>query len=212
MILSHQGKSPSIANSAYIAPNATVCGNVIIGEECSVMFGAVITADGGPVTLGKQDVIMEGAVIRGTKKHPAELGDNILVGPHAYLSGCAVEDNVFIATGASVFNGAKIESRCEIRVNGVVHINTRLPSDTHVPIGWVAVGDPVEILPTSEHEKIWSIQKELNFSKTVWGLKRPKEGDTIMPQITSRYSRYVSKHKSDKILRKGWREEKKDNA
>jgi len=85
---------------------------------------------------------MENAVIRGTARHPALLGDHVLVGPRAYLSGCTVESNVFLAAGSTVFNGAVIGPRTVVRVNGVVYIKTVLPADSLVPIGWVAVGDP----------------------------------------------------------------------
>ena len=69
-----------------------------------------------------------------------------------------------------------------------------------MPIGWVAVGDPAEILPPNDHEKIWSIQEPLNFPRTVFGLERPKAGETIMPELTSRFGKALGKHMKDKIL------------
>jgi len=139
-------------------------------------------------------------VIRGTKPHPTSLGDHVLVGPRAYLTGCTVESSAFLATGATVFNGARIGLRAEVRINGVVHLKTTLPADAVVPIGWVAVGDPAEILPPNDHEKIWSIQEPLNFPRTVFGLERPKAGETIMPELTSRFGKALGKHMKDKIL------------
>src|SRR2546427_7992207 len=108
MILEHSGKRPRIHASAYVAPNATICGDVTIGAESRVLFGAVLTAESGPVTIGEGCIIMENAVIRGVAHQPASLGDHVLVGPHAHLSGCRIEDDVFIATGACIFNGATI--------------------------------------------------------------------------------------------------------
>ena len=136
MILEHEGRSPRIHASAYVAPTATVAGDVTIGPESRVLFGAVLTSEGGPVVLGRRCVVMEQAVLRGTKAHPLRLGDHVLVGPHAHLSGCTVEDDVFIATGASVFNGARLGARSAVRINGVVHIKTALAPDAVVPIGW----------------------------------------------------------------------------
>jgi carbonic anhydrase/acetyltransferase-like protein (isoleucine patch superfamily) len=95
MLLEHQGKRPRIHESAYIAPTAVICGDVTIGEDSRVLFGAVIVAEGGPVEIGAQCIIMEQAVVRGTPRYPARLGDHVLVGPHAHLTGCTVEDNVF---------------------------------------------------------------------------------------------------------------------
>jgi carbonic anhydrase/acetyltransferase-like protein (isoleucine patch superfamily) len=200
MLLEHNGKRPTIHPSAYIAPNATICGEVTIGEDCRILFGAVLTAEGGPVVLGNRCVVMETAVIRGSRRHPVRLGNNVLVGPRAYLTGCTVEDDVFLATGATIFNGAYIGTRSEVRINGVVHLKTVLPSDSLVPIGWVAVGDPATIHPPDEHDRIWAIQEPLNFPREVFGLERAMEGETIMPELMRRYTRALARHCEDTVL------------
>jgi carbonic anhydrase/acetyltransferase-like protein (isoleucine patch superfamily) len=100
-----------------VAPNATVCGDVTTGPNCSIGFGAVLTAESGPIVLGANCVVMDTAVIRGVRGNPVTVGDNVLVGPRAYLTGCTVGDNVFMATGATVFNGARIGARAEVRIN-----------------------------------------------------------------------------------------------
>lgn len=200
MIIEHQGKSPTIHKTATIAPNATICGDVTIGPHSRVLFGAVITAEGGPVTIGAHCIVMENAVIRGTKRHPTRLGDYVLVGPGAHLTGCTVAESVFVATGAAIFNGAQLGARAEVRIHGVVHINTHLPPGATVPIGWVAVGNPAEILPPDQHDAIWEIQRGLDFPGTVFGLDRPGEGETLMPEMTRRYSRALSAHDNDTIL------------
>ncbi len=200
MIIEHNGKRPRIHESVYVAPSAVVCGDVSIGEDTRVLFGAVITAEGGPVEIGAGCIIMENAVIRGAGKHPAEVGDNVLVGPRAYLTGCRIEDEVFLATGATIFNGAVIKKRAEVRINGVVHLKTVVPEDAVVPIGWVAVGDPAEILPPDEHKKIWEIQEPLNFPLTVFGLERAPVGRSIMPELTKRYAAALARHKNDSVL------------
>jgi hypothetical protein len=87
-----------------------------------------------------------------------------------------------------------------VRINGVIHLMTVLPADVVVPIGWVAVGDPAEILPPEEHERIWAIQEPLNFPRTVFGLERPPVGETIMPELTRRYTRALDRHGNDRIL------------
>ncbi len=199
MLLEHQGKRPRIHQSAYIAPTATICGDVTIGENSRVLFGAVIVAEGGPVIIGAHCIIMENAVIRGVPRHPATLRDHILVGPRAYLTGCTVEDSAFLATGTAIFNGARIGRGTVVRVNGVVHLRTVLPADSLVPIGWIAVGDPAEILPPEDHERIWSIQKPLDFPRTVFGLERAPN-EQLMPELTTRYARGLARHWEDKIL------------
>lgn len=201
MLLEHQGKSPRIHQSAYIAPTATICGDVTIGENSRVLFGAVIVAEGGPVIIGAHCIIMENAVIRGVPRHPTTLQDHIVVGPRAYLTGCTIEDSAFLATGTAIFNGARIGRGTEVRVNGVVHLRTILPADALVPIGWIAVGDPAEILPPEDHERIWAIQKPLDFPRTVFGLERAPN-EQLMPALTTRYARALARHRADKILRK----------
>lgn len=200
MRIEHRGKRPQVDQTAWIAPNATLSGEVTIGPHCRVLFGAIISADGGPVSLGEHCIVMETAVIRGTARHPARIGNHVLVGPRAYLSGCTVEDCAFIATGASIFNGAVIGARAEVRIGGVVHVNSHLAQDDTVPIGWVAVGRPAQIFPPSAHDKIWPIQASLDFPGTVFGLKRAATGETIMPEVTRRYAKGLSAHRDDRVL------------
>ena len=184
--IEHRGRHPTIDPSAWIAPNAVISGDVRIGPDTRVLYGAVLTAEGGPVTIGARCIVMETAVIRGTARHPARIGDHVLIGPRAYLTGCTVEDCAFIATGSSIFNGAVIGARAEVRINGVVHIKSHLAAGATVPIGWIAVGDPAQILPPEAHAKIWPIQRALDFPGTVFGLERERAGETLMPELTRR--------------------------
>src|SRR5258707_12092622 len=107
MLLEHQGKRPHIHETAYIAPTATVCGDVTIGAESRVLFGAVLVAEGGPVTIGGHCIIMEQALLRGTAPHPGRPRDHVLVGPPPPLSGCTVEDFVFLSPRARLLHGAR---------------------------------------------------------------------------------------------------------
>ena len=200
MLIENRGRRPSIHPSAYVAPTAVVCGDVAIGEESAILFGAVLTAEGGPISIGRRYIVMENAVLRGTRRHPLTIGDHVLIGPRASLSGCSVDENAFIATGATIFNGARIGGRAEVRVNGVVHVRTVVPEDATVPIGWVAVGDPAQILPPGEHDRIWAIQEQLNFTQTVFGLQPAPPGETDMPQLTARYARALARHREDRVL------------
>src|SRR5437773_2040430 len=69
-----------------------------------------------------------------------------------------------------------------------------------VPVGWVAVGDPAQILPPDEHDRIWAVQKTLDFPRTVFGLERVPEGESIMPELTRRYARALGAHRHDHVL------------
>src|SRR5262245_55087440 len=169
----HQGHSPVVHPTAYVAPTATLCGEVHVGAGARVLFGAVLTAEGGAVHVGPECIVMENAVLRGTRRDALSLGRHVLVGPGSYLTGCSVDDEVFLATGSRVFNGARIGTRAEVRINGVVHLRSVLPPDTTVPIGWIAVGDPAQLFSPDQHEAIWAIQRSLDFPGYVFGLDRP---------------------------------------
>jgi carbonic anhydrase/acetyltransferase-like protein (isoleucine patch superfamily) len=198
MILEHRGHRPVVVPSARIAPNAVVAGDVTIGENCSIGFGAVLTAESGPIRIGDNVVVMDTAVLRGIKSAPLTIGSNVLIGPRAYLTGCTVEDDVFVATGATVFNKAILKKGAEVRVNAIVHLRTVLPENAVVPLGWVAVGDPAQILPPDQHDEIWVVQKALDFPKTVFGVERPPQGQSLMPDVMPRYARALAHwHASD---------------
>jgi carbonic anhydrase/acetyltransferase-like protein (isoleucine patch superfamily) len=197
-ILEHEGRRPSIDATVRIPASATICGDVVIGPNTSVGFGAVIVAESGRVQIGSNCVIMDTAVLRGIKGSELTLGNNVLVGPRAYLTGCTVEDDVFLATGCTVFNGAHIGRKSEVRINGIVHLKTRLPEGSTVPLNWIAVGDPASILPPQEHEAIWARQKSLDFPRQVFGVERPPQGETIMPVVMPRYARALRRrHAAD---------------
>jgi len=99
-----------------------------------------------------------------------------------------------------LFNKARVGKGSEVRVNGLVHLRTVLPPYSTVPIGWVAVGDPATILPSSEHDRIWSILKPLDFPRVVFGVDRPPPGETMMPNVMPRYGRSLQSHKTDEVL------------
>ena len=197
MLLEHRGKSPQIDPSAYVAPNAVVCGDVRLGPDARVLFGAVLTAEDGSITVGARCVIMENALVRGREQHPATIGDDVLIGPHAHVNGARIESGCFIATGAALFPGARLGTGTEVRIHGVVQVNTVLASGSVVPIGWVAVGDPAQILPPDRHDDIWAIQRELDFPGTVYGQPR---GDDLMARVMPRQVAWLGAHRDDRVL------------
>ena len=192
---------PAVVDDVYatvVAPTAVISGDVVIGPGCQILHGAVITAEGGVITLGENVIVMENALIRATSANPVHIGDHVLVGPMASVSGATVSDEVFLATGTRVFNGAKIGRRSEVRINAVVHLRTVLAPETVVPIGWVAVGDPVQLLSPDRHDEIWAAQHDLDFPGYVFGLDR--DTPDLMVQLTERYGRGLSRHAQDRRL------------
>jgi carbonic anhydrase/acetyltransferase-like protein (isoleucine patch superfamily) len=197
MLLSHLGRTPQIEPGAYVAPTATVCGDVTIGPHCRIMHGASVVAEGGRIEIGACCIVMENAVVRSTTRHSTRIGRHCLIGPNAHLVGCVVEDEVFIATGAAIFHGAHLGKGSEVRSNAVVHIESRLPLGETVPIGWIAVGDPIRILPPDQHEAIWAVQKPLNFPLVMYGLDRV---DADMVKVTQHLSDVLAPHMEDSVV------------
>jgi carbonic anhydrase/acetyltransferase-like protein (isoleucine patch superfamily) len=178
--------------SAHVADTAVLVGPVTVGPESVIGHGAVLVAEGGRIEIGRNTIVMENSVLRSTRMDDCAIGNNVMVGPHCHLSGCRIDDEVFVATGVSVFNGARIEQGAELRINAVVHLSTRVPSGATVPIGWVAVGDPAQIFPPDQHDAIWAVQKTLNFPMKVFGVDRDaQDGDGVVKRITDRYSRFL---------------------
>jgi carbonic anhydrase/acetyltransferase-like protein (isoleucine patch superfamily) len=194
MILEHRGRHPVIPASAYVAPSATVCGAVVLGERARILHGAVLTAEDGEMRLGADVVVMENALLRARAAHPVQIGDAVLVGPHTHVNGATVEDEVFIATGASLFPGAVAGRGSELRINSVVHVNSRLAPGTVVPIGWIAAGDPAVLLAPGQHDELWAVQEGLDFPGTVYGVGR----DTPMRVIMRRQTEFYGAHTEDR--------------
>jgi carbonic anhydrase/acetyltransferase-like protein (isoleucine patch superfamily) len=194
MILEHRGARPTIDPSAYVAPTAVVCGDVHVGAGARVLFGAVLTAEDGRVEVGRNCVVMENALVRGRAAHPARLGDDVLVGPHAHVNGTDVAAGCFVATGAALFPGARLGAGCEVRIHGVVHVNTVLAPGAIVPIGWIAVGDPAQLFAPGRHEELWAVQRELDFPGTVHGVPR----GTAPEELMRRQSEFFGAHREDR--------------
>jgi gamma-carbonic anhydrase len=158
--------------TAWIAPSAVVTGDVTVGANSRVLHGAVLNGDLGRVVIGSDVVVMEQALLRGRASHPVHIDDAVLVGPHTHLNGTRVKDEVFIATGVSMFPGSRASTGCELRINSILHVNSTLPPNTVVPIGWIAAGRPAELFAPDRHDELWEVQETLDFPGTVYGVPR----------------------------------------
>ncbi|WP_428223598.1 gamma carbonic anhydrase family protein [Flavobacterium sp.] len=120
-----RGKSPVIPTDCYVAENATIVGDVVFGENCSVWFNAVIRGDVHYIKIGNKVNIQDGAVIHCTYlKHPTEIGNNVSIGHKAIVHGCTIKDNVLIGMGAIVMDGCIVESNAIVAAGSVVTQNT----------------------------------------------------------------------------------------
>ena len=120
-ILTVQGKDPQFGKNCYIAPNATIVGDVIMGSECSVWFNAVIRGDVHYIKMGDKVNVQDGAVIHCTyQKHPTNIGNNVSIAHNALVHGCTIHDNVLIGMGSIVMDGCVVHSHSIIAAGAVV--------------------------------------------------------------------------------------------
>ncbi len=196
MLIEHRGRSPIVDPDAWVSPAAIVSGAVTIGSGSRVLPGAVVSAEDGEVVIGADVIVMEHALIRGRAGHPVRIGDAVMIGPHTHVNGAVVEDEAFVATGASLFPGSRVGAGAEIRINAVVQVNTLVAPGAVVPIGWIAVGDPAQLFSADRHEEIWAIQRELDFPGTVYGVGR----ETTMRELMARQSEFYGAHRADRVL------------
>ncbi|HEY8296788.1 MAG TPA: hypothetical protein VIG32_02025, partial [Candidatus Baltobacteraceae bacterium] len=189
MIISSGTKKPVIHASAFVAPSATISGDVTIEEGCAVLAGAVITSEGAPVVVGANSVIMENAVLKGSggsaSQFPLTIGESCIVGPTAYLVGATIEPGCFIATGAKIFNGAIVEESAGVALGAIVHVNTRVAAGTRVPMGHIAFGDPATIYSP---DRAGEVHERLAFFETVFNLP---QSDGVRAKAAETYSKFL---------------------
>ncbi len=125
------GKFPQVPSDCYVAENATIVGDVSLGENCSVWFNAVVRGDVNKITIGNKVNIQDGAVIHCTYlKHETKIGNNVSIGHNAIVHGCTLHDNVLIGMGAIVMDGCIVESNSIVAAGSVVTQNTIVESGT----------------------------------------------------------------------------------
>jgi len=129
VILPVHGISPQWGEDCFIAPNASIIGDVQMGNQCSVWFNAVLRGDVNSIRMGNKVNIQDGAVIHCTyQKTKTILGNNVSVGHNAIVHGCVIEDNVLVGMGAIIMDNAHIGTNCIIAAGAVVLENTKVES------------------------------------------------------------------------------------
>jgi carbonic anhydrase/acetyltransferase-like protein (isoleucine patch superfamily) len=129
IILPVNGVDPVIPKDCFVAPNATIVGQVVMGNECSVWFNAVIRGDVNTIKMGNKVNVQDGACIHCTyEKTITTIGNNVSIGHNAIVHGCDIEDNVLVGMGAIIMDNCKIGSNTIIAAGAVVLENTIVPS------------------------------------------------------------------------------------
>ena len=132
-------KKAIIDSTAFIAPDSVVLGDVVIAEECSIWFHAVIRAEDAPIRIGKGSNVQDNAVVHEDAGHPVVIGEYVTIGHGAIVHGCEIGDHTLIGMGAIILNGAKIGKNCVIGAGALVTQNTEIPDNSLV------IGSPARV-------------------------------------------------------------------
>lgn len=150
-IAHHLGRQPIIPVTAFVAPGAVVVGDVTLGEETSIWFGASVRGDINFITIGDRTNIQDGAVIHVADAYGTQIGELVTVGHNAIVHACTVDDEVLVGMGAIVMDGAEIGASTIIGAGALVTAGKKIPP------GSMVVGSPAKVvrsLSTEEQESI----------------------------------------------------------
>ena len=141
MTLLHFGDAcPEVVPSAFVAPGAFVVGEVTLGEESSVWYGAVLRGDTEPITVGDRTNVQDGCVLHADPGYPATIGDGCVIGHNAVVHGCEVGDGCLVGMGATIMNGAKIGE------GSIVAAGALVPEGNAFPPRSLIVGAPAKLV------------------------------------------------------------------
>lgn len=163
------GKVPASQDAAFVAPSATLIGDVTLGTASSVWFNAVIRADNDQVVVGDSTNVQDAAVLHCDPGFPLNIGANVTIGHHATVHGCTVGDYSLIGINAVVLNGAVIGKHCLIGANALV------PENMEIPDGSLVVGSPAKIVRQLGDEQ----KKSLEQSAADYAAKAHKYQSTL---------------------------------
>lgn len=139
MIKGVRGKTPKVGQDCYIAENATIVGDVVIGNQCSIWFNTVLRGDVNFIKIGDKVNIQDGAVVHCTyKKASTTIGNNVSIGHNAIVHGCTIHDDVLVGMGSIIMDDCVVES------NSIIAAGAVLTKGTHVPSGSIFAGMPAK--------------------------------------------------------------------
>ncbi len=123
------GKEPQFGNDCFIAENAVIIGDVVMGDQCSIWYNAVIRGDVHYIKMGNKVNVQDGAVIHCTyQKSPTNIGDNVSIAHNAIVHGCTIHDNVLVGMGSIIMDDCVIESNSIIAAGAIITQGTRVES------------------------------------------------------------------------------------
>lgn len=148
-----EGVAPQLADSAWVADSAQVMGNVRLGEDASVWFGAVVRGDCESITIGAGSNVQDASVLHADFGKPLVLGERVTVGHQVMLHGCTIGDETLIGIGAVILNGAKIGKNCLVGAGALVTEGKEFPD------GSMILGSPARVLRQLTPEQIEGLRQ-----------------------------------------------------
>ena len=161
MIRAFQGVLPVIPRSAYVEDTAVVIGDVVMGEDCSVWFHAVVRGDVNSIRIGDRTNVQDLCMLHVTHDtHPLVIGSDVTIGHHVVLHGCTIKNRVLIGMGAIIMDGAVIGEDCIVGAGALVTENTIVPPRSLI------LGSPAKVKrPASQQELAWIKESAQNYVK-----------------------------------------------
>ena len=152
MIYTFEDRVPSLPEEYYVAENATVIGDVVLGEQSSIWFGAVLRGDIEPIIVGARSNIQDNSVAHTGRGAPTLLGDDVTVGHNVTLHGCKIGNNCLIGMGSILLDGCEIGDNCIIGAGSIVAQNRIIPA------GSLAVGSPARVIRSLSEEAVSNVR------------------------------------------------------
>jgi len=175
MLIRHRDAEPFVDPTAWVAPNATLVGDVRVGPGARVLYGAVLDAEGSRVEVGESAIVSEHAVLRATAvtdaETPVSVGHHAFVGPHATVLGATVGPCAYLAAQTTVLHRAVLGSGASVAVGALVHARTVLPDEFFVPPHTTAIGDPVRVLSPDRVDELAEAIRDTEFADAAFGVR-----------------------------------------
>lgn len=172
MIINYKGIVPKVKGAAFVAENSTLVGDVTLGQDASIWYGAVLRADCEKIVVGTETNIQDNAVIHTDINHPCIIGSRVTVGHAAILHSCMVEDHCLIGMGAIVLNGAVIGK------NSIVGAGALVTKNTVIPEGSLVIGAPAKVKRQLTEDEIATIS---HAADEYVELSRTLSGEPVSP-------------------------------
>ena len=172
MIYELNGKKPECHGDHWIAESADVIGNVVLGDQVSIWFNAVLRGDNDPITVGRASNIQDGSVLHTDIGFPLTIGEGVTVGHKVMLHGCSIGKNSLIGINSVVLNGARVGKNC------LVGANSLIPEGKEIPEGSLVMGSPAKVIRQLDERAIEGLR--ISSQNYIANYKRFREGAKII--------------------------------